>query len=124
VARGTKLFQAPGSPLIQGRSRTARPWWQPYLVSVALGLLWPIASSVPLLYADATMEFEGVGELFLTAAALWFDGVAIIVPSVLVGAAIGVAVAGGWGMRYRWTAGTVGAIGAWYAALVLIGVFA
>lgn len=124
MARGTKLFQAPGSPLIQGRSRTARPWWQPYLVAVGLGLLWPVASQTPLMYADPEMRFDHVGELFLTAAFLWLEALTILLPAVLVGAAIGVSVATGWGWKQRWVAGSVGAIAAWYAALVLIGILA
>ena len=32
--KGTKLWQAPGSPIIQGRSRTERPFWERWLGGV------------------------------------------------------------------------------------------
>ena len=37
--KGTKLWQAPGSPIIQGRSRRQRPAWQQWLpASIISGL--------------------------------------------------------------------------------------
>ncbi|MBE0417043.1 MAG: hypothetical protein IBX63_04700 [Coriobacteriia bacterium] len=122
MARGTKLFQAPRSPLIQGRSRTQRPWWQPYLVSVALGLAWPVASLFPVEFA-AQEDTAGVGDLLSDVLVKWFEGLPVLVPAVLLGAAAGVMVAGGWGIRYRWIPGMVGAVSAWYLALVLLALF-
>lgn len=119
MSRGTKLFQQPGSPLIQGRSKQQRPWWQPYVISVVLGLAWPVASQLP--HEISESGALGVRDVAIAALALWLDGAVVAVPSVLLGAAIGVAIGGAWGTRYRWVAGTLGAIGTWYAALVLIG---
>jgi len=36
--KGTKLWQGTGSPLIQGRSRQIRPFWQPWLSSALVAL--------------------------------------------------------------------------------------
>ena len=121
MSQGTKLFQQPGSPLIQGRSRTRRPWWQPYLIAVALGLMWPFASQVPHLAAES--ETAGLAEAVVTVFEAWVDGLLVLVPSVLVGAIAGVWIANAWGVRRRWLAGAAGAVGAWYAALVLLGLF-
>jgi hypothetical protein len=119
VARGTKLFQAPRSPLIQGRSRAQRPWWQPYLVSVALGLAWPIVSIFPVELA-AQGDTAEIGKLLSDVVAAWIEGLPVLVPAVLLGAALGVLIGGTWGIRLRWIPGAIGAVSAWYLALVLV----
>jgi len=119
VSRGTKLYQAPGSPLIQGRSRLERPWWQPFAIAVAIGIVWPVITMLPLEIADT--ERTRLGATFLEILRIWASGLLILVPSVLVGAAIGVTLAGMWGMRHRWLGGAVAAIGLWYAVLVVVG---
>lgn len=119
MARGTKLFQAPRSPLIQGRSRMQHPWWQPYVVSVTFGLAWPVASLFPVELA-ARDAAAGAGVLLSNVVAAWLASLPVLVPAVLLGAAVGVLVAGGWGIRHRWIPGTVGAMSAWYLALVLV----
>lgn len=123
MARGTKLFQAPGSPLIQGRSRLQRPWWQPYLISVVLGLAWPVVSLVPVELASEEGH-AGTGELVVDVLTRWVANLPILVPAVLVGAAVGLLVSGGWGIRHRWISGTVGAVSAWYLALTLVALLA
>jgi hypothetical protein len=119
VARGTKLFQAPGSPLIQGRSRAQRPWWQPYVVSVALGLAWPIVSIFPVELA-AHGDASEVGALLSDVLAAWIESLPVLVPAALIGASLGVLVGGMWGIRHRWIPGAIGAVSAWYLALVLV----
>ena len=47
--KGTKLWQSPGSPIIQGRSRRQRPAWQQWLPAVLVAAL----AAVALLYASA-----------------------------------------------------------------------
>ncbi len=48
--KGTKLWQAPGSPIIQGRSRNQRPSWQQWLpaalvsAAIVVGYLYVSAS--------------------------------------------------------------------------------
>ncbi len=98
-----------------------RPLWQPYVVSVVLGLAWPVASSFPLEMAEAGRE--GFALALRSALVSWAGGLAVLVPAVIVGAAIGVALGGMWGTKFRWVPGALAAIGTWYAALVLVGLF-
>jgi hypothetical protein len=119
VARGTKLFQAPGSPLIQGRSRAQRPLWQPYLISLALGFAWPVISIFPVELA-AQGDTARVGELLSDVLVAWSESLPVLVPAVLAGAALGVLISGIWGIRHRWIPGAIGAVSAWYLALVLV----
>jgi hypothetical protein len=62
--KGTKLWQAPGSPIIQGRSRNQRPSWQQWVpaglisAAVAVGYLYvsaPQSGGSPWLFAGAIM---------------------------------------------------------------------
>lgn len=119
MARGTKLFQAPRSPLIQGRSRAQRPWWQPYSASVVIGLVWPMIAFLPaeLAAAEATPDVASVLAATFDA---WIVALPVLVPSVLAGAAVGLLIAGVWGVRRRWVPGAIGAIGGWYLALVVV----
>lgn len=119
MARGTKLFQAPGSPLIQGRSRTQRPWWQPYLVAVVVGLAWPLVALLPSVLEayEAAPEVATIAGDVLDA---WIDALPVLVPSVLAGSALGIVVSGVWGIRHRWVPAAACAIGGWYLALLLV----
>ncbi len=98
-----------------------RPWWQPYVVSVVLGLAWPVASSFP--HEMAETGREGFALALRGSLVSWAEGLAVLVPAVIVGAAIGVALGGMWGTKFRWVPGALAAIGTWYAALVLVGLF-
>lgn len=115
MTRGTKLFQEPGSPLIQGRSRTQRPWWHGYVVGVALALLWPL-----LTYNVAGMnlgdQWPGVTAALLEALRSWVAAAPLIVTSALLGGAIGMVAARGWGLRHSWVAVALGGIIAWYVS--------
>jgi hypothetical protein len=60
--KGTKLWQAPGSPIIQGRSRNQRPSWQQWLpaglvsTAIVVGYLFvssPQSGGSPWLVAGA-----------------------------------------------------------------------
>lgn len=95
-----------------------RPWWQPYLISVAIGLAWPIVTLISTELASAEARPELV-VLLSDVVARWIDWLSLLVPSVLLGAGIGLLVSGLWGIRHRWMPGTLGAIAAWYLALVL-----
>jgi len=119
VARGTKLFQAPGSPLIQGRSRTQRPWWQPYAAAVVIGLAWPLVALVP----GALGAYESAPQIATIASDLvkaWVGSLPVLVPSVLAGAGVGMLVSGVWGIRHRWVPAAVCAVGGWYLALLIM----
>jgi hypothetical protein len=95
--KGTKLWQAAGSPIIQGRSRRQRPSWQQWLPA------WIIASAVT------------VGFLLLVPAAsqgsTWSTAGCIL--GALVGAFAGVEItrAMGWRFPLFWGA-VVGLVGA------------
>ncbi len=119
MSRGTKLYQAAGSPLIQGRSRLQRPWWQPLAGAVAAGVAWPWLTILPMEVADSNRA--GIGAALAETLRTWVSGLPILLPAVLVGAAIGVTLAGAWGFRHRWLVGTIGGVGVWYAALVVVG---
>lgn len=118
MAQGTKLFQEPGSPLIQGRSRTQRPGWQPFLVGVACALGWSFVSHLlhALALADSTSDRAGL--LSQTVSAWFATGLLWLVPSAMAGALIGIMVAVRWGFRRRWVVASVGGVGAWYLALL------
>ena len=118
MARGTKLFQAPRSPLIQGRSRLRRPWWQPYAAAVATSLAWPlVAFAVSALAASGAGQ--GPGRVLREAGAAWLACLPLLVPAVLIGGVAGIAVGTVWGVRRRWLAGTIGAVASWYLVLAL-----
>lgn len=82
--RGTKLWQSAGSPIIQGRSRTDKPFWQDWLGAVVLATV--LATAYEILVtgafssADAALR-EGALTAFQsvvvgvvpTAAAVWLS---------------------------------------------------
>lgn len=116
MAKGTRLFQAPRSPLIQGRSRLRRPWWQPYAVAVAIGLGWPLVA-----FAAAALAASGAGQgssrVLAEAALAWLRSLSLLVPAVMTGGAAGIIAGTVWGVRRRWLAATIAAVGTWYLAL-------
>lgn len=85
--KGTKLWQSPGSPIIQGRSRTQRPFWQAWSVGLAascvcvavLGFLLSaeagaagyVASGFAGVLATAAAAFPGA--TLLSAVGTWFS---------------------------------------------------
>ena len=80
---GTKLFQRPGSPLIQGHSRSDSPLWKSVLTGTVLSAVWAVI---------AWYAF-GLGETSL--------GIVYIVGAV-VGSYIGAYVGRMWGAKRRW----------------------
>lgn len=113
----TRLYQAPGSPLIQGHSKTERPWWQPVLLGCLVGLVWPLLTmwSAEVTGSGGLGTFEGLAE----ALRVWVDVLWLLVPSVLFGAVLGNAASRAWGIRFRWIPASVGAVLMWYAALLI-----
>ena len=92
--KGTRLWQATGSPLIQGRSAHVRPFWQPWSGgAIASALLYAGGYA---LYAHATNAL----------AIPW----AYVVPGCVVGAAPGVWVARRMGASNAWIAGVAGGL--------------
>ena len=99
--KGTRLWQAPGSPIIQGRSRTERPFWERWLKGVAGAelLVFVGATLVALRAADLSL-----GRALVSAA---FSAMLLALPGCLAGAAIGVWVSRTMGWRRHWMVGAV-----------------
>ena len=89
--KGTRLWQSAGSPLIQGKSRTVRPLWQPWIAAVVLAVVASNAITFSL-YRTVLVEF------FVGASAL--------------GALLGVWLARQLGWRAEWRLGLAVAIAA------------
>ena len=112
--KGTKLWQAPGSPIIQGRSRTQRPFWEVWaagasgaeVVVIALAVAWTLRTP---------------GPTFVDAVAAVFAGMLIpSLPGSILGAALGTLLARVMGSRHPWRVGLVGgALAGCVTALVL-----
>ena len=84
--KGTKLWQAPGSPIIQGRSRNQRPFWQAWAAGLAVscatvafaglalsaeaGTRGLVASGLAGVLATAAAAFPGA--TVLSAVGTWF----------------------------------------------------
>ncbi len=92
--KGTRLWQAPGSPLIQGRSRYVRPWWQPWLGGVACSLV---------------LFTVGYG-LYVRSWNLIALPLGLILTGSAVGALPGVWIARRMGVRQAWVAGALGGL--------------
>ena len=92
--KGTRLWQAPGSPLIQGRSAHVRPFWQPWLGACVI-------SSA--LYSTAY-------GLYIRSADIFVIPIGFIVVGSGVGALVGVWVARRMGTRNAWLAGVAGGL--------------
>jgi len=102
--KGTKLWQSPGSPIIQGRSRRQRPAWQQWLPAVLVAALVAVA----LLYASS-----------------WPGGTplhyAVAIAGVVLGAFLGVRLTRAMGWRFALLWGSVAGV---LCAAVLVSVAA
>ena len=94
--KGTRLWNQPRSPLIQGRSRRERPFWADWLAAVVVGIAVGAFVAGTLL-APAGVTFVAA----LASAAVW------VVLGAAVGAAGGVWVAIGFGWHPRWVSGAI-----------------
>ena len=94
--KGTRLWNQPRSPLIQGRSRRERPFWTDWLAAVSVGVV------VGVLVAGTVLAPAGVTLLNAVTAAA-----ASIVLGAALGAAGGVWVASGFGWHPRWVSGAI-----------------
>ncbi len=112
MSRSTKLFQRPGSPLIQGHSKAERTFWGE----------WSLGFVVCCVVAFGIFVYRGLdpqsafGASDLVSAAR--STVLLFAPGAAVGAAIGVPVARGFGWRRQWQSVAVfglalGAVSAW-----------
>jgi hypothetical protein len=103
--KGTKLWQAAGSPIIQGQSRRQRPAWQQWLPA------WVVVSACVLGLLYAVPALAGSSPWVLPGALV----------GGLLGAVIGVGVARSMGWRFSLLWGAIlGVVGA--AALLALAV--
>ena len=103
--KGTRLWQAPGSPIIQGRSRTERPFWERWLCAVlgamAIVLLGALALALREPGVELGAALSGVALAYLIPA----------LPGAAAGAALGVWLSRTMGWRQHWLVGSfVGAV--------------
>lgn len=109
--KGTRLWQAPGSPIIQGRSRTERPFWERWLGGFvgaeALVLVGGLLLTLRQPSRDLGATLASVAVSFMIPA----------LPGCLVGAAIGVWLSRTMGWRRHWLVGSLA--GALLAAVTL-----
>jgi hypothetical protein len=110
--KGTRLWQAPGSPIIQGRSHTARPFWETWLWSV-LG-----AAAIVLVAGVIAQVLHGATLLSTAVSAVATEFMIPGLPGCVAGAALGVLLARGMGWRRSWVAGA--ATGALLAGLTIV----
>lgn len=93
MARRTRLFQATGSPLIQGASRSHRPVWQPWVQALIVCVAWFV---LRVWLAGPVWPVPG-----------WFT-VAVLAAGI--GALAGAGIAGSWGARRRVLPGVIAGV--------------
>ena len=107
--KGTRLWQAPGSPIIQGRSRTERPFWERWLAALVGAEALVVAVAVVNALRDSDVELSkamsSIPSAFLLPA----------LPGCIIGAALGVWLSRTMGWRKHLIVGTV--MGAMLGAL-------
>ena len=112
--KGTKLWQSPGSPIIQGRSRRQRPFWQPWSSGIAVScvLVGFFGLALSAETGAVGLALSGVAGAFATAAAAF--------PGAFVLAAVGVWFTRRIGTRQPWIVATMfGLIGGLTSVWVL-----
>lgn len=115
MAHSTKLFQKPGSPLIQGHSKTERSYWGEW--SKAL-----LASVVIAFGVNVYVELDP--QIAFGSAQVWDAASAtllLFVPGALLGAALGVSVSRGFGWRRCWPFAVVTSLLAGYLSTLGLG---
>jgi predicted MFS family arabinose efflux permease len=105
VSNGTRLYQSPRSPLIQGRSKRERPLWESWLAGACGG---GVIIAVTLVVASRSLRVYG------TPFGVPLGWVAV---GTVVGSAIGSLVGRSFGWRWRWVpavvAGVICGLGVW-----------
>ena len=90
--KGTRLWQPTGSPLISGRSRLQRPFWQPWLLSSLVAGVF-VAAWFVLAVPHSALGISGLmfaGALVGAAGGVWVSRLAGWSASWVVGVACGV----------------------------------
>lgn len=117
----TKLYQKPGSALIQGHSRTEVPGWRIWLAGLALGLLlaWVAVYVIETLTGPSGSEPDFIAQAIVTGGMVLTAGL----PGLLLGSWLGTVLARGMGWkRPVLSAGILAALGA--LASIGVAVFA
>ena len=97
--RGTRLWQSPGSPVIQGRSRFQRPLWQSWVISLAIAEAAVVvfgAVAAALGNSAGGPDYSSFPPVLLWALAA--------LPGVVVGSSLGIALSRGLGWKPLWAA--------------------
>ena len=110
--KGTRLWQAPGSPIIQGRSRTARPFWEVWLWAGAL------AQAAVVLVGVALRLGQGDQTLVSAMSAVMLTVFLPALPGAVAGSALGVGLSRSMGWRRPWVAGA--AVGIALATITIL----
>ncbi|MDP2181403.1 MAG: hypothetical protein Q8K99_02400 [Actinomycetota bacterium] len=120
MGRSTRLFQRTGSPLIQGSSKSVRPWWQALAGSAAAGVFGPL----PVWWYVAVSDGRTLPGAALDALQTWFERSPGVLLGSLIGAVLGVALASSWGARRRWIPGVVLAVAGSLGGIWVFGMLA
>lgn len=116
--KGTRLWQDARSPLISGRSRSERPFWQSvfggWCLSVALIMIAAVVVSLP----GRRETIRIAGWLLPRTLALMVGGFSFAVVPAAIGSMAGVWLAKQMGWHHPWLAGTTGGL---LAGLVWMG---
>ncbi len=99
--KGTKLWQAPGSPIIQGRSRTERPFFERWVGGFVGAEVCVLAAGMYSVMGQP--DVETLDAVQMVATTYFLPGL----PGALVGSALGTWLARGMGWRRHWVAGTI-----------------
>ena len=101
----TKLWQPPGSPIIQGRSRYRRPFLNVWAFSFVVGT---VVLVVPIALVSA---FPGEASLSVARSVALASSLALwAFPGLAAGSAAGTWLARALGSRREWTAGAVSGV--------------
>jgi len=98
VSKGTRLFQATGSPLIEGESKAERSWAVSFVGAFLIGLAVYAIGVMVIALSSGTDLLDA-----LIAVAQRLIQIGLL--SGAVGAALGVTVARAWGARRGWSVG-------------------
>ena len=116
MSKGTRLFQATGSPLIEGESKAERSWAVSFAGAFLIGLALYAAGVMVLDMSSGTDLVDALGAVFrrLLLTGVWAGAV---------GAALGVTVVRAWGARRGWFAGAVVCVVAILLVELIVGLF-
>ncbi|PKQ20609.1 MAG: hypothetical protein CVT66_04055 [Actinobacteria bacterium HGW-Actinobacteria-6] len=103
MASRTKLYQRAQSPLIQGRSKRERPFWQPLLLAFAAAMFLPLF----VWWLITMIAGAQPGEAIALLGADFVTILAPMLPGALVGSYVGVWGARQWASRRAWLVGAL-----------------